>query len=252
MPNGHSSATYRLFRLCRAGDLDAREALITSYMPLARRLARKYSRSSIPQEDLSQVASLALVKAVDRFDPDRGRPFEAYATPTILGELRRFFRDTTWAVHVSRGEQECSLAVQEAVELLSHEHGRSPTVQQLAQFLELSEEEVCDALQVAQAYSATSLDAPAKSGEEESEATIGSEIGDLDPAYEAVERSMLIGQLSAGLGEREQLLLRLRFDGDMTQSQIAERIGVSQMQVSRLLHAEFAKLRAKIGDDVPV
>jgi RNA polymerase sigma factor (sigma-70 family) len=129
-------------------------------MPLAGKVARRYWNSSLPREDLTQVANLALVKAIDRFDADRGSAFEAFAVPTILGELRCYFRDSSWAVHVARGAQERSKAMQDAIELLSREHGRPPTVVQLALYLEFSEADVLDALQVANAYTAGSLDAP--------------------------------------------------------------------------------------------
>lgn len=130
-------STDLLFREASRGDRAARETLTVHYMPLARKIARRYWNSSLPYEDLTQVANLALVQAIDRFDPDRGRPFEAFAIPTILGELRRYFRDSSWAVHVARGAQERSKTVQDAIELLSREHGRSPTVQQVALYLEL-------------------------------------------------------------------------------------------------------------------
>jgi RNA polymerase sigma-B factor len=247
--------TYRvsaktLFVRSHAGDRAAREALARRYMPLARKVARRYWNSSLSREDLTQVANLALVKAIDRFDPDRGRPFEAFAVPTILGELRRYFRDSSWAVHVARGAQERSKAVQDAVELLSREHGRPPTVQQLALYLEFSEEDVLDGLQVAHAYTATSLEAPAQNGEDE-EATLACTLGDYDDGYEHVETDMLIESALASLTDREQRLLQLRFVDELTQAQIGTQLGVSQMQVSRLLSATLAKLRESIGEPTP-
>jgi RNA polymerase sigma-B factor len=243
-------ATEILFRRARQGDGDARETLIVRFMPLARKVARRYQNSSLPREELTQVAHLALVKAIDRFDPDRGRPFEAFAIPTILGELRRYFRDSSWAVHVARGAQERSKAVQDAIELLSREHGRSPTVHQIALFLELSEEDVLDGLQVADAYTASSLDAPAQNGEDD-ETTLASTLGGDDDGYEHVETDMVIEGALASLTSREQRLLELRFVHELTQAQIGKQLGVSQMQVSRLLRSTLAKLREHIGEPTP-
>jgi RNA polymerase sigma-B factor len=218
-------------------------------MPLARKIARRYWSSSLSCEDLTQVANLALVKAVDRFDPDRGRPFEAFAVPTILGELRRYFRDSSWAVHVARSAQERSKAVQYAIEQLAHEHGTSPSVQQLALYLELSEEDVLDALQVAQAYIASSLDAPTQSDDDET-TTLASTIGEHDSGYEHVEIDMLIEGALAHLTHREHRLLELRFVHELTQIEIGAELGVSQMQVSRLLRSTLAKLHERIGEPV--
>jgi RNA polymerase sigma-B factor len=242
-------STEVLFREARQGDHAARETLIVRYMPLARKVARRYWNSSLAYEDLTQVANLALVKAIDRFDLDHGRPFEAFAIPTILGELRRYFRDSSWAVHVARGAQERSKSVQDAIELLSREHGRPPTVHQLALYLELSEEDVLDGLQVARAHTASSLDAPAQTGEDD-ETTLVSTIGEHDNGYEHVETGMLIGDALAGLTPRERRLLELRFVHELTQAEIGKQLGVSQMQVSRLLRSTLAKLREGIGEPV--
>ncbi len=247
---GHGVSAQMLFARCHNGDRTAREALVTRYMPLARKVARRYWNSSLPREELTQVANLALVKAIDRFDPGRGRPFEAFATPTILGELRRYFRDSSWAVHVTRGAQERSKAIQDAIELLSRGNGRPPTVQQLALYLELSEEDVLDGLQVAHAYTASSLDAPAQNGEDD-ETTLASILGGEDDGYEHVETGMLIEGALAGLAHREQRLLQLRFVHELTQAQIGKQLGVSQMQVSRLLRSALAKLRENIGEANP-
>lgn len=238
-----------LFVRCRRGDRVAREALITRYMPLARKLARRYWNASLSPEDLSQVANVGLINAIDRFDPGRGRPFEAFATPTILGELRRHFRDTSWAVHVARGAQERSKAIQDAVGELSRKHGRSPSVGQLAQYLELAEEQILDGLQVADAYTASSLDAPTQSGEDE-EATLATTLGDEDHNYEEVETNILIASALDTLTEGEQQLVEWRFVHELTQTAIAEQLGVSQMQVSRLLRSTLAKLREQLGETV--
>jgi len=250
-PRQEGASTEALFARCQSGDRGARETLVVRYMPLARKLARRYSNSSLSPEDLTQVANLALVKAIDRFDPDRGRAFEAFAIPTILGELRRHFRDASWAVHVTRGAQERSRAIQDAIARLSREHGKPPTVGQLAQNLELSEEQVLEGLQVAHAYAASSLDAPVQAGEDD-ETTLVSTLGSDDQGYEQVENDMLVGDALATLTAREQRLLQLRFVHELTQTEIGEQIGVSQMQVSRLLRSTLAKLRENIGETAEV
>ncbi len=240
------TSTEELFGLVREGDRAAREQLALRFMPLARKVSRRYSNSSLSSEDLTQVANLALVKAIDRFDPDVGRSFEAFAIPTILGELRRYFRDSAWSVHVARGAKERSKAVQDASEMLAREHGRAPSVSQLAVYLELSEEDVLDALQVAQAYAADSLDAPVRSGEED--VTLVSTLGERELGYERAETNMLIEDALTELSERERRALKLRFVDELTQLQIGHELGVSQMQVSRILRATLAKLRDRLGD----
>lgn len=241
-------ASIELLRRSRLGDAIAREEVILRFLPLARKLARRYAATSIPNEDLAQVASLALLKAVDRFDPERGGTFEAFAVPTILGELRRHFRDTSWAVHVARGAKERAHDVQEATELLGRRQGRSPSVQEIAQYLELSEEEVLDALRASQAFIAKSLDAPVQVGDDESETTLVSQIGAEDPSYQQLEMTMLAGEGLEMLSEDERCLLRMRFAREMTQSEIGRELGVSQMQVSRLLSSTLGRLRSRLGD----
>ena len=165
VPGGNNR--FQLFERHQAGDA-AREDLVRRFMPLARSLARRYDRSSEPFEDLLQVASLGLIKALDRFDPDMGHPFASFAVPTILGEMRRHFRDAGWSVHVPRGSQERALKVRDAQERLANAHGRAPTVTELAEYLELSTGEVIDALQAIQAYESLSLDAPRPGATDES------------------------------------------------------------------------------------
>jgi RNA polymerase sigma-B factor len=253
-PAGAQSAllpsTEVLFHRAGQGDQDAREKLVVQFMPLARKVARRYWSSSVPREDLTQIANLALVKAIDRFDPARGRPFEAFAVPTILGELRRYFRDSSWAVHVTRGAQERAKAIHDAVELLSREHGRPPTVQQLAVYLEVSEEDILDGLQVGHAYTASSLDAPLQNGEDD-ETTLASTLGEQDNGFEHVEDGMLVEDALATLTDRQQRLVKLRFVDELTQAQIGEQLGVSQMQVSRLLRAALATLRENMAEPAP-
>src|SRR3954453_9513659 len=168
------------------GDEAAREQLVARYLPLARSLARRYGRSSEPFEDLLQVASLGLLKAIDRYRADRGHPFPSFAVPTLLGEMRRYFRDSGWSVHVPRGAQERALKVRDAQERLANEHGRAPTVNQLAEYLEVDIEEVIDALQAIQAYEALSLDAP-RPGADDDVMAYGDAVGREDERFELVE-----------------------------------------------------------------
>jgi RNA polymerase sigma-B factor len=231
----------------RQGDHAAREALVRQFMPLARRLARRYGRSSEPFEDLVQVASLGLLKALDRFDPERGHPFSSFAVPTILGEMRRYFRDSGWSVHVPRGEQERALRVRDAQDNFANTHGRAPTVNQLAEYLELDIEEVIDALQAIQAYEALSLDAPRASPDGEA-MTFGDSVGHEDERYELVELGATLGAALEQIPQREQVILRMRFVEDLTQAEIAARVGVSQMQVSRVLRRSLDRLRALTED----
>lgn len=223
-------------------DREARDELIARYLPLARKLARRYVQSSEPYEDLVQVASLGLVKAVERFDPGRGFAFTSFAVPTIVGELKRYFRDTGWAIHVDRGAQERARKINEAQRVISSRTGRPPRVDELAQYLELSEEEVLDGLQVAEAYGTVSLDAPLP-GEEEAAASRLESIGDEDERLGLVDAQTTVFAAAKHLPQREREILYLRFGEDLTQSEIAERVGVSQMQVSRLLRRSLQRLR---------
>src|SRR5271165_5378151 len=224
------------------GDTSAREALVRQYMPLARGLARRYGRSSEPHEDLLQVASLGLLKALDRYDADRGHPFASFAVPTILGEMRRYFRDSGWAVHVPRGAQERALKVRDAQERLANRNGRAPTVNQLAEYLELDIEAVIDALQAVNAYDTLSLDAPRPSADGEAVA-YGESLGSEDERYELVELDATLASVLGDIPPRERLILHMRFVDDLTQTEIAHRLGISQMQVSRLLRRSLEQLR---------
>ncbi len=236
--------TTRLFqRWHRDRDQAARAELIESFSPLARKLARRYRNTSEPWEDLYQIAQLGLVKAVDGFDPDRGFPFASYAIPTILGELRRYFRSASWAVRVPRAMQERALEARDAERALAEEYGRSPTVQELAQFLELSVEETLDAMQALRALGSVSLDAPRGGDTSEDAVSYAEAIGEEDARYELVELDADLTGALAQLEPRQKEILRLRFFEELTQRQIAERIGVSQMQVSRLLSQCVGELR---------
>jgi RNA polymerase sigma-B factor len=224
------------------GDQRAREELVERFLPLARKLARRYAGPREPFEDLMQVASLGLVKAVDRFDTGRGTAFSSFAVPTILGELKRYFRDLGWSVHVPRGAQELALKVEEAQQQLTTKTGRPPSVQDLALYLEMSMEDVLDALETASAHHSTSLDAPREDGEEES-GSLADAFGEEDDRYELIDASVTIATAARQLSARERRVLVLRFVEDLTQTQIADQIGVSQMQVSRILRRALSRLR---------
>ncbi len=239
-----SAALFGRWRRYR--DLAARNELIRRFLPLAHKLARRYARSSEPYEDLAQVASLGLVKAVERFDPGRGYAFSSFAVPTILGELKRYFRDSGWALHVDRGAQERARNVTAAQAAISARSG-VPTVGELAQYLELSEEEVLDGLQTAEAYDAISLDASPPGSDGDGPLTRLEGIGECDRALEQVDEAATIFAAARHLPERERTVLYLRFGEDLPQTEIAKRVGVSQMQVSRLLRRSLARLRELTG-----
>jgi RNA polymerase sigma-B factor len=232
-----------LFLRHKQGDQAASDALVRRFMPLARRLARRYGRSSEPFEDVLQVASLGLVNALDRFDPNLGYPFSSFAVPTILGEIRRYFRDSGWSVHVTRREQELALKVRDAQEHLTTECGRAPKVNQLADHLELDTEKIINALQAIQAYEAVSLDAP-RPGATDDATTYGESLGEEDARYELVELDATLGAVLDQIPARERVILRMRFIEDLTQTEIGTRVGISQMQVSRLLRRSLQQLRA--------
>ena len=218
-----------------------REAIIERFMPLARQIAARYQRPEEPFDDVFQVACYGLVKAVDRFDVERGVAFSSYAVPTIAGEVRRYFRDRTWAVRPPRGLQERALAVEKSTTELTNRLGRSPTVRQIGQALELEDEEVLEAMQALRAGHATSLSAP-RGSDEEGDQTLGDTLGSEDEGYALAEHRVVYEQLADTLTARERLVVELRFGQDLTQEEIGKRVGVSQMQVSRVLRQALAKL----------
>ena len=226
-----------------------REELVRRFMPLARRLARRYAGGAEPVDDLIQVASLGLVKAIDRFDPSRGTTFSTFAVPTILGELKRHFRDRGWSIRVPRDTQERILRVEKALGELPTRLGRTPTVKDVARWLEIDEEQVLDAMNASRGHHAGSLDRPVSS-EVEDGATMVDRIGGEDPNFDAVEYGVAIGPVLAQTPERERLILHLRFVEDLTQSEIAERVGLSQMHVSRLLRGMLDRLREEAGEQL--
>src|SRR5436305_13121104 len=246
----HQVENEELFvRWHRDGDQRAREELVERFLPLARNLARRYAGAREPFDDLLQVASLGLVKAIDRFDTERGAAFSSFAVPTILGELKRYFRDLGWSVHVPRGAQERALRVQEAHERLTTKTGRPPTVNELAEYLELSVEDVLDALETAAAHHSTSLDAPREDRSSGESGSLVDVFGEEDARYELVDETVTISVAARQLSPRERRVLALRFVNDMTQTQIAQQIGVSQMQVSRILRRALNRLRDLTEDE---
>jgi RNA polymerase sigma-B factor len=245
---GGSESDELFVRWQREGDQRAREELVNRFLPLARNLARRYAGAREPFDDLLQVASLGLVKAIDRFDITRGAAFSSFAVPTILGELKRYFRDLGWSVHVPRGAQEQALKVQEAHERLMTRTGRPPTVNELAEYLELSVEDVLNALETAAAHHSTSLDAPREDRDGES-GSLADAFGEEDPRYELVDDTATISDAARQLSVRERRVLALRFVHDMTQTQISKEIGVSQMQVSRILRRALDRLRELTEED---
>jgi RNA polymerase sigma-B factor len=236
----------------RAHDPAARDELIQRHLPLARRLAARYRNRHEPLEDLVQVASLALVKAVERFEPERGRPFVAFAAPTILGELKRHFRDTSWAVHVNRGALELALRVQAAVDELSRDTGRSPSVGEIAIHLGFDSERVLEGLEAGAAHYADSLDVPAAPREDDDAraATVLDRLGAEDHGYEAVEIESSLAPALARMPYEERQALVLRLEQGLKQSEIAARLGCSQMHVSRLLRRAGTRLRAELDPDL--
>ncbi|MEU4654475.1 RNA polymerase sigma factor SigF [Streptomyces sp. NPDC023723] len=222
---------------------ELRNRLVRMHLPLVEHLARRFRNRGEPLDDLTQVATIGLIKSVDRFDPERGVEFSTYATPTVVGEIKRHFRDKGWAVRVPRRLQELRLSLTTATAELSQLHGRSPTVHELAEKLAISEEEVLEGLESANAYSTLSLDVPDTDDESPAVAdTLGAE----DEALEGVEYRESLKPLLEDLPPREKRILLLRFFGNMTQSQIAQEVGISQMHVSRLLARTLAQLREKL------
>jgi RNA polymerase sigma-B factor len=232
-----------LLRYHRNGDLEAREELVLRFMPLARQLATRYRHAGESLEDLIQVACVGLLKAIDRYDPTRGNGFTRYAVPTMLGELKRHFRDKGWSVHVPRATQELVLKVGEALGVLPAKLGRSPRPRDVAEAVGAPVEEVLEAMEAATAYEATSLDAP-RPGMDDGAWTYADALSAEERGYELVEIGEALRGTLEALPPRERLILRLRFEADMTQAEIADCVGVSQMHVSRLLRRSLDRLSA--------
>ena len=232
------------FELVARRDPKVRDQLVTAHLGLAHQLARRYANRGEPYEDLVQVASLAIVKSVDRFDPDRGVEFTTFATRTVIGELKRHFRDKGWAVRAPRRVQELYLELGKVTETLNQELGRSPTVAELASATGATEEAVLEALEAGQGYRTSSIDAT-----DRNEETLASHIGGEDASLDTVEDRELLSPAIAELAPREQLILQLRFGQGLTQSEIAARVGISQMHVSRLLAASLERLRKHVTEN---
>jgi RNA polymerase sigma-B factor len=237
-----------LLQYHEGGDATARDALVERFLPLARQLARRYQRGGEPLDDLVQVASLGLLKAIDRFDPHRETAFSSFAVPTILGELKRHFRDKGWSVRVPRDLQELAVKVDRVGDQMSRELGRAPTPAEIAESIGVPAEQVLEAREAAGAYRAVSLDRP-RDDDEEGDGGMGDAVGIEDPGFGLAEDSATVERLMRVLSAREREVLRLRFAEDLTQSEIGARVGVSQMHVSRLIRQAVAQLRAAAGED---
>ena len=229
----------------RDGDERAREQALVELMPLVRALASRYAGRGEPLEDLVQVGSIGLIKAVDRFDVDRGVDFASYAVPTIVGEIRRHFRDKAWAMHVPRRLKELSLRLSRTLDQLTTELGRSPTLAELAAAAGVEEEDAIDALDSMNAYSTRSLHAPF---DDDSDDSLSEKLGTEELGYVEVEDGAIVDAGLEALDERERQIVELRFFHELTQSQIASEIGISQMHVSRLLRRALATMRGRIEE----
>jgi RNA polymerase sigma-B factor len=232
------------------GDLQAREKLIEQYMSLVRSLARRYSYRGEQLEDLVQIGAIGLIKAIDRFDIERGVELTTYATPNIIGEIKRHFRDKGWAVRVPRGLQELNVQLSRLMEQLTVQLGRSPTIPELAQAAGAQEEEVLEALESGRAYSSLSL-SQGSGGDGEEDLDPLESIGTEEHQYEVSEDRAVLAPGFKVLDERERMILQLRFFDGLTQSQIAQQVGISQMHVSRLIRRSLEKIRDEIAADDP-
>jgi len=236
-----------LRRYHHQGDVEARQRLIEQYLPLVRSLARRYSYRGEQLEDLVQVGCIGLIKAIDRFDVDRGVELTTYATPNIIGEIKRHFRDKGWAVRVPRGLQELNVQLSKLVEELTVQYGRSPTIPELAKAAGVEEEEVLEALESGRAY--TSLSLSSGGSDEDGELDPLESLGTIEHQYEVSEDRAVLAPGFRALDERERRILHLRFFDGLTQSQIAQQVGISQMHVSRLIRRALEKIRDEIAGD---
>lgn len=241
--------THELFRLYKEkGDEEARDQLIVSHLNLVRFLASKFKNRGEPLDDLVQVGTIGLIKAIDRFDPERGLEFTTYATPTILGEIKRHFRDKGWSIRVPRRLQELSAKVNQATDELTVELQRSPSVEEIAAKLGVGAEEILEAMESSGAYTSVSLEAGGSSEDDEAPALID-RLGSVDEDLDASDDRMVIDDAIRDFSPREQEIVRMRFIDGLTQVEIAKRLGVSQVQVSRLLRRTLRKIQDKIDPE---
>ena len=238
-----------LRRYHEQGDLAAREQLIEQYMSLVRSLARRYSYRGEQLEDLVQIGAIGLIKAIDRFDVNRGVELTTYATPNIIGEIKRHFRDRGWSVRVPRGLQELNIQLSRLLEELTVQNGRSPTIPELAKAAGVTDEEVLEALESGRAYSSLSLSAGSGGGDDDGELDPLESLGTIEHEYEVSEDRAVLAPGFKVLDERERTILHLRFFEGLTQSQIAQQVGISQMHVSRLIRRALEKIRDEINAD---
>lgn len=245
--NGQRTETKRLFReLSRTVEWERqsiRDELILLHLPLVEHIARRYRDRNEPLEDLIQVGTIGLIKATDRFDPTRGVEFSTYATPTILGEIKRHFRDKGWSVRVPRRLQELRMSLSEATTTLTQQLGRSPTIAELAERIGVTEENVLEGLESANAYATVPLDTPDDSDDS---MQLSARLGTIDPGLECVDNRQSLKPLLEQLPERDRKILLMRFFKGMTQSQIGAELGISQMHVSRLLARTLGQLREQL------
>ena len=247
MTNDGDKALLRRYH--EQGDLAAREQLIEQYMSLVRSLARRYSYRGEQLEDLVQIGAIGLIKAIDRFDVNRGVELTTYATPNIIGEIKRHFRDRGWSVRVPRGLQELNIQLSRLIEELTVEHGRSPTIPELAKAASVTDEEVLEALESGRAYSSLSLSAGGGGHDDDGELDPLESLGTEEHQYEVSEDRAVLAPGFRVLDERESKILHLRFFEGLTQSQIAQQVGISQMHVSRLIRRSLEKIRDEIASD---
>jgi RNA polymerase sigma-B factor len=245
----HESDKVLLRRYHEQGDLAARKQLIEQYMSLVRSLARRYSYRGEQLDDLVQIGAIGLIKAIDRFDVNRGVELTTYATPNIIGEIKRHFRDRGWSVRVPRGLQELNIQLSRLLEELTVQLGRSPTIAELAKGAEVSEEEVLEALESGRAYSSLSLSAGSAGHDDDGELDPLESLGTEEHQYEVSEDRAVLAPGFRVLDERERKILHLRFFEGLTQSQIAQQVGISQMHVSRLIRRSLEKIREEIAAD---
>jgi RNA polymerase sigma-B factor len=233
-------------RYQKNGDPEAQEILVEHFRELVETLAYKFARGSEPYEDLVQVGMIGLIASLKRFDPDMGRSFESFAVPTIVGEIKRHIRDKTWSVHVPRRIKELGPRIKNAVEELTTKLQRSPRVDEIAEYLGVSQEEVLETMEMGRSYNAVSVDSPIEASHDGSQVTLLDLVGSEDSGYEEIDRKLLLEKVFVVLTEREREILKMTFFDNLSQKQAGEALGISQMHVSRLQRRALQKLRQAI------